>query len=415
MRIIVSPVGSAGDVHPMVGLAHALQQRGHQVTFVTSGYFQDLVQRVGLEYVELGTKEDFLRLAGHPDLWHPLKAFAYICRQGVAAMLREQYQIIAERCDSRETLVISSCLGFGARIAQEKLGVPLVTAHLQPAVLWSDFESPALPNMVSGRGAPRWLKRWQFWLGETLFIDPVVREVTDEFRRELGLSPIRRTTRWWNSPQLVLCLFPEWYAPKQPDWPPHVVPTQFPLWDESDVTPLPAAIERFLAEGTPPIAFTPGSAMLYGEKFFTAAIDACRRLGRRGMLLSRFTDHIPAALPDGVRHFEYIPFSQVLPRAAAVVHHGGIGSTAQGLAAGIPQLIMPMAHDQPDNAARIKRFGVGDWLKPNAFRGPAVARQLARLLDSAEVQRNCAEIAARFPANDGLEQACTEIENAVSF
>ncbi|MCA9270847.1 MAG: glycosyltransferase, partial [Planctomycetales bacterium] len=196
--------------------------------------------------------------------------------------------------------------------------------------------------------------------------------------------------------------FPDWYAPPQPDWPASSELTSFPLWDERGVTESPAEVNEFLAAGDPPIAFTPGSAMLQGEKFFAAAADACRRLGRRGMLLSRHAQQIPARLPDGVRHFAYAPFSEILPRCAALVHHGGIGTLSQALAAGVPQLVMPMAHDQPDNAARVRRLGVGSVLWPSQFRGPRVAAALAALLASAEVKANCDACAEHLADVDGL-------------
>src|SRR5207253_413252 len=133
----------------------------------------------------------------------------------------------------------------------------------------------------------------------------------------------------------------------------------------------------------------PGSAMKQGKAFFAAAVEACVKLGRRGMLLTRFPEQVPSPLPDGIRHFEYVPFSQVFPRAAAVVHHGGIGTTAQALAAAVPQLVMHMAHDQPDNAARVLRLGVGRPISPKAFRAPAVAKALHALSSSPEIAERC--------------------------
>ncbi len=132
----------------------------------------------------------------------------------------------------------------------------------------------------------------------------------------------------------------------------HVTLTGFPLYDERGLAhpPDPVEVSR---SGAPPVVFTPGSAMKQGQGFFAAAVDACSKSGRRGMLLTRFPEQVPPPLPDGIRHFKYVPFSQVFPRAAAVVHHGGIGTTAKALAAGAPQLIMHMAHDQPDNAAHV--------------------------------------------------------------
>lgn len=410
-RVIIAPLGSAGDVHPFLALAAVIKQRGHHVTFLVNEYFRDLSERLGLDYVEIGTSEEFLKLSDHPDLWHPRRAFPYIFRHGIAVAMPIQYERIAEHHVPGQTVLITSCLSFGARIAGEKLGIPTVSVHCQPSVLWSKFDSPVLPGMTAWpKFVPSWGREAIFRLGEWLMIDRVSKPETNRFRRELELRPVSRITDWWHSPDQVVCLFPDWFAAPQTDWPARVTLTHFPLWDERGLTPVPDDVEQFLAQATdPPIVFTPGSAMQFGKEFFAAAVEACEVLGRRGMLLTRFTHHIPRSLPDGVRHVAYAPFSQILPRCAAVVHHGGIGTTAQGLAAGIPQLVMPMAHDQPDNAARLRRFGVGDWLLPSKFRGPEVAARLRRLLDAPEVGEACRAYAARFVGRDGPREACDAI------
>jgi UDP:flavonoid glycosyltransferase YjiC (YdhE family) len=158
--------------------------------------------------------------------------------------------------------------------------------------------------------------------------------------------------------------------------------------------------------------FTPGSANVFGGDFFEAAADACRRLGRRGLLLTRFPEQVPAALPDGVRHVDFVPFRWLLKRSALLVHHGGIGSMSQALAAGVPQVIMPMGFDQCDNAARVERLGVGRSLVPKRFRGPALAEMIRGLLDDSAVAGRCRDVAARLADADSLEQACDEIEAA---
>jgi UDP:flavonoid glycosyltransferase YjiC (YdhE family) len=208
----------------------------------------------------------------------------------------------------------------------------------------------------------------------------------------------------------VLGLFPDWFGPPQPDWPPQTRLTGFPLYDERGGADIPEELTRFLDAGEPPVVFTPGSAMAQGQDFFAAAVEACRLLGRRGVFLTRFPDQVPPDLPAAVRHFDYVPFSQLLPRAAALVHHGGIGTSAQALAAGVPQLVMPMAHDQPDNAARLRRLGVAASLPRARFRGPAVARDLERLLRSKEVAQNCRAVADRLKDSRAVEQTCEELE-----
>jgi UDP:flavonoid glycosyltransferase YjiC (YdhE family) len=184
----------------------------------------------------------------------------------------------------------------------------------------------------------------------------------------------------------------------------------FPLFDERGLAEVPADVEAFLAAGEAPLVFTPGTAMKQGQAFFAAAVEACGRLGRRGMLLTRFPEQVPSPLPEGVRHFGYVPFSQVFPRAAAVVHHGGVGTTAQALAAGVPQLVMPLAHDQPDNAARVRRLGAGRAIAVKKFRGPAVAAALGELIGSAEVRARCRAVAAKFAGDGGVEEVVRALE-----
>lgn len=405
MNVLLFPFGSHGDVHPFIGLGLSLRARGHAVTLASNGHFRGLVEKAGLPFVEQGSADEFLQVMDHPDLWHPRRAFPYVMRNGVFRALRPQFDLIAERAAREPVLVVASCLGFGARVARDKLGLPLVTVHLQPSVLWSDREPPALPGLFG----PRWWQRFLYRFGERFFVDPVTLPELNRFRAEVGLPPVRRVMNWWHSPDLTLGLFPDWFAPPQPDWP-AVVLTRFPLWDESDVTPLSPDVEQFLNEGDAPLVFTPGTANKQAADFFAAAAEACRLLKRRGMLLSRFREQIPAGLPDAVRHFDYVPFGKLLPRAAALAHHGGIGTTAQGLKAGVPQLLMPLAHDQPDNAARVRKLGVGDWLTPSRFRGPAVADALGRLLASDAVRQACRRAAARFEGGDPLAPACDAIE-----
>jgi UDP:flavonoid glycosyltransferase YjiC (YdhE family) len=150
--------------------------------------------------------------------------------------------------------------------------------------------------------------------------------------------------------------------------------------------------------------------MRHGEQFFADCIEACQRLGRRGILLTQHPEQLPTSLPDGIRHFKYLPFSQVFPHAAALVHHGGIGTTAHAIAAGIPQVIRPMAHDQPDNAARVTNIGIGAKLDPNKFTGKSLVDKLDSLLSSSDVLERCRTFASRIDPAGALGAACKEIE-----
>ncbi len=409
MHILLIPVGSHGDVHPFLALGRALRRRGHEVTLIVHAYFEPLVRRVGLDAVSVGAGADFERALTNRDLWHPRKGLQVIARLSLQH-LETVYRAIEQRIVTRHTVVAAGSLALAARIAQERLGVPLATVHLQPTCFWSVYQSPMFAMM----GLPVWLPRpfkHLFYRAADRELDRHFGPTTNAFRRSLGLAPARRLLHhWWNSPQRVIGLFPPWYAPPQPDWPAQVVLTDFPLYDERDVTDMPDKARHFLDDGDPPIVFTPGSANVHGRSFFEASVEACGLLGRRGILLTRHREQVPGDLPPCVRHYDFLPLGELLPRAAALVHHGGIGTVAQGLAAATPQLVMPYGFDQPDNACRLKRLGVGDWIRPRSYRGPGAARVLDRLLREPQIASDCRRVAARITRDESLEQTCRLIE-----
>ena len=282
-------------------------------------------------------------------------------------------------------LLLAPCTAFGARLAREKWRVPLITVHLQPAVLISAHQTPVLlPGMEHFRRLPLWLRRWLVRLPNPAdrFAAPAVRRSCIDH----GVSPPSRL--WWewaNSPDGVLCLFPEWFAPPQPDWPPNLLQWEFPLEDLAAETALDHNLRKFLDAdpedaSAKPLIFTPGSANIQAQRFFQVALEATRRLGRRAVFVTKKLQQLPPALPETILPVEYVPFSSLLPHASAFIHHGGIGTLSQGLAAGIPQLIMAMAHDQPDNAHRLHQLGAGLGLSPRAFTPENVTSSLQMLL-----------------------------------
>jgi rhamnosyltransferase subunit B len=143
---------------------------------------------------------------------------------------------------------------------------------------------------------------------------------------------------------------------------------------------------------------------------FARGSQTCRILKRRGVLLTPASDFVPRDLPETVRHFEYAPFSSVLPKAAAIVHHGGIGTTALAFAAGVPQLVVPFVDDQFDNAVRVQRLGSGLKAPHCAFRPKTVAQMLERLLGLETIAHTCHSIAALIRQQDPLSEACRLIE-----
>lgn len=410
MNILLTPIGSYGDVHPYIGFGMALQQRGHEVTLITNGQFESLAREMGLKFIASGPVAKYEQAAQDPDLWHPRKGFAAAMTL-VLSHIEELYRIIQSHYVPKETLVVGHTMAFAARVAQEKLGVPMIGVHLSPAVFRSVHVPPVLQVGQDWSWLPAWFQRL-LWRGvDRRMIDPVLCPALNHWRWELGLERIRRPMHEWiHSPAGTLGLWPDWFAPVQTDWPGRVELTGFSMFDESGVQSVPAALGEFLAQGEAPIVFTPGSAMRHGHKFFQEAVNACNRMNRRGVLLTRYAEQVPKNLPKEICHFDYVPLSQVLPRASAFVHHGGVGSCSQGLAAGVPQLLMPLAHDQPDNAARLMRLGVGDQLKPSRFTAANIQTKLSGLIDVPAVWSRCKAIAMKSDQQQGRTQAADAIE-----
>jgi UDP:flavonoid glycosyltransferase YjiC (YdhE family) len=408
MEVLLVTVGSHGDVHPFIGLGIALRARGHNVKIAVNAHFESLAKQAGLEYIEMGTDESYREIARDPNLFKGVKAANALCRH-LGKNLPRMYEAITPHITPGQTVVVASSLALGARIARDKMDFPLVTIHLSPAVFRS-IEDPAVMAGGPPRIAPKFIHRLVRWIGDRFVVDPSVGPALNGLRKDLGLPPVKNIIRdYWHSPDCVIGMFPDWYAHAQTDWPPQTRLTGFPLYDETGINDLPPEVAQFLGEGEPPVVFTPGSAMWQGKQFFRASIEACRRVHRRGILLTRHAEQIPKNLPDGIIHVPYVPFSQLLPHAAALVHHGGIGTSAQAMKAGVRQLVIPMAHDQFDNAARLKRLGVARVLPHKNYTARKAARELRKLI-SREYGIRCHWVREWFRNERPLDETCKLIE-----
>jgi UDP:flavonoid glycosyltransferase YjiC (YdhE family) len=412
MKVLLLPFGSYGDVHPFFGLGLELKRRGHDIVMITNAHFRKMAEAAGFAFVETAPEEIYRASLENELLWHPSKGFPFLAENFVIPMIRPIYDIVLDHYKPGETIAVSGSLAFGARLAQEKLGLPLAVAHLQPSMFRTVYDPP----VFSGIGRmPDWmpiLLRRAIYRVLDVMVDRVLAPGINKVRSDLGLSPVHRIFyRWWHSPLLTLGLFPDWYGVPQKDWPPFVRVTGFPLFDDSLD---PSTEQPNISTGSDaPIVFTAGTAMKVGQAFFRQSVQLCEQLRRPGLLLTGFPEQLPSALPANVRHVRYMPFSQLFPKAAVVVHHGGVGTTAQALRAGVPQLIVPMAYDQPDNAFRIERLGVGLSLSPAAYQTSEATTVLSRLLNEEDRKRRCLEVAAKFEGHDAIKESCDLIERTL--
>lgn len=408
MQVHLVAVGTHGDVLPILALARALQRRGHDAALAAPAPFAAAALRAGVPFEPLGTAADYERFVADPELWRPWRGANAVL--GYAARLAEQtFAWLQTGWRPGEGVVAASPLSVGARVAQDYLGLPLATLHVMPFLIESRLAPPVLPG-IPGFLPPR-LRAWLNRGADVAFMNPAMLPEVNAFRARLGLDDFKRIRHAWNSPGRVITMFPEWYAPSQADWPAQTVQTAFPMADRfGDVDQLDPRLADFLRSGLPPLAFTYGSAMRRGRRFFETAVSLSQRLGQRAVLVAPQAGQVPEHLPPDMIYAPYAPFSALLPHCAALVHHGGVGTVAQALAAGIPQLVVPVAFDHFDEGARLKRLGVGDSLNRRLFRPDRAAARLQALIGSQAVASACATIKNRMKAEDGVAATCDAIE-----
>lgn len=409
LKLLLPAIGSAGDVHPVLALGIALRNRGHRATILTNPIFQELIEGQGVGFLPVGTIDDARATIADPDLWHPRKGFEVVARRAILPAMAEVYRHIERHADA-DTIVASSGIAFGARIAQERLGVPMATVHLQPSIIRSLIDQGMAGNIRISASQPMWFKRAFFRFADWFLIDRTLKGPVNEFRATLGLPPVRRLMhRWLHSPRLVIGFFPDWFASPQADWPPETHLVGFPLWDSGGEA-LPSDAHEFLEAGEPPVVFTPGSAAATMHRYFRESVEAARELGVRSMLVTNFPEQVPTDLPSHVKTFGYLPFSEVLPRAAMLVYHGGIGTLAQTIKAGIPHLVVPSGHDQFDNAWRIEQLGLGRSIPQTRYRANRVVKAVRAILGDTEGHARYRDYASRVDSDTALTRACELIE-----
>ena len=408
MHIVIIAIGSAGDVHPFVGLARTFVKGGHRVSFCTNPAFADLVERSNLRFLPLGTAEEYNTAMSNPALWDPRTSFKVLWKV-MAGFIQPLYDLLRPEIDD-ETVLVGSLWAFGARLLQEKCDVPYVSVQVSPSTFLSAHLPPVHKRFTIPSSWPVSLRAGLLWVIERGVTDRVMGPALNKIRTALGLPPAKHILgRWLHSPQQVLGLFPDWFAPPQVDWPPNVALTGFPLFDESEFRDVDTELKSFLASGPAPIVFTPGSTIVDSLSFFSAAAEVLSTLGQRGIFLAKEGSPLPP-LGSNILVRSYVPLSKLLPQVKVLVHHGGIGTVSQALAAGIPQLAVPFAHDQFDNAARVERLGCG--LRVDApISAPTLLASLKRLLEEESFQQRCASFRMRVePGETSCLKALAMIE-----
>lgn len=402
-------IGSAGDLFPFMAMALALRERGHRVSFLAPEQHAPFVADSGLAFTGLPADEAVLH---DPDLWHPTRGFGVVWRATRPGMARVVPFVDSLASDERVVLLVHPLALPEADLCRTRRpGLKVAAAYLAPQNLPTVHD----PLLVGPWRVPRWVPfaaRRALWRwGARSFIDPVALPEVNAARTARGLAPLDSLLGGlFGLADLSLTLFPAWFAPTQPDWPQPMVRAGFPLFDPKPDAALAPELVRFLDDGPAPVVFTHGTGNFQAADYFRHACAATRQLGLRAILLTPHRDQVPPALPPSVLWQPYVPLRRLLPRVAALAHHGGIGTTAEALRAGTPQLVVPLAHDQFDNAARVVALGTGASLRADRLDTARLARALAPLVGDAAVRQRCAEVSRRFDTPGMMEALAQRLE-----
>ncbi len=409
-HFILHTFGSLGDLHPFIALGLGLQAKGHQVSIGTSEAYRTRVEKVGLGFIPIRPNFDPNDPVLLAKVMDSKTGTQYVFKELTLPYLRETYADLTQAV-SKADVLISSTLTLAAPIVAEKTNIPWISSVLAPVSFFSKYDpsviNTAMSEWISKRGPG--LNQWFFNMGK-VFTNPWAKPLY-EFRKELGLpkgeSPFFEAQ---HSPRFALALFSKYYAAPQKDWPKNSQATGFLFYDGA-TQELDPDLESFLQAGDPPVVFTLGSAAVYSAgNFYVDSLEAVKQLGCRAILLVGKNGREKfSALPKNVFVADYAPYSKLFSRSSVLVHQGGIGTTAQGLQAGKPALIMPFAHDQFDNGLRVKRLGVGLTIHKSKYMSRRIAENLEYLLNDRRFSNKAKALGQLISVEKGLEQAIDKI------
>lgn len=416
MRIVLNTFGSFGDIHPYMALAMELQSRAYVPVIATMEIYREKIEGAGLEFFPIRPNipqpkdqdSDLME-----KIMEPKTGARFLTEELIFPAVRDSYADLLQAVAGADLLVTHPAAPAGPLVGR-KTGMPWVSTVLAPLSFFSAYDPPVPPfwqwtSKLSLFG-PRFMR---FFL-DTMKSSYKAKAVVD-FREELGLEDTGNPMfEGQHSPTLVLALFSRVFAQPQPDWPPQTEITGFCFYDGRHNLPMPAELERFLDDGPPPIVFTLGSSAVWvAEDFFAESIAAAKRLGQRAVLLVGDERNRPHALPEGMIAVDYAPYEALLPRALAMVHHGGVGTTSQGLLAGVPTLIVPFAFDQSDNAEHARRLGTSRTLYRNNYRAARVYKELRKLITQPSYAQNAAAVSKKLKQENGPARAADLIEQVL--
>jgi len=418
LRIVLSNIGTFGDINPLIAIALEMKRRGHVPVMAVPAVFGPKIVPLGLEFHAVRPDIDPNNTLMAEMIYDVRKGTERGLREFLFPVLRQTYDDLLDAATrpERADLLLLGELNYAGPLVAEVTGIPWASYVLAPLSFFSAFDPPVLPmyprlaradKTVPGMG--RAIKRLARFVSRK-WPQPIY-DLRNELDLPKGANPLFDAK---HSPFLVLALFSPLLGTAQKDWPEHAKITGFCFYDsDAGNAALPAQLEKFLAAGPAPVVFTLGSAaVLAAGKFYEFSAKAALKLGVRAVLLigSDARNRPAQELPESICVAEYAPYSALLPRASMVVHQGGVGTVAQCLRAGKPMLIMPYSHDQPDNGRRMRRLKVARVIQRASYTVFQVARRLKAMLADPKFARRAIQVAQVLERENGVKSACDALE-----
>jgi vancomycin aglycone glucosyltransferase len=405
MKVTLAAMGSRGDVQPMLTLACALRARGHDVLVSAGPDFASWAKELGLPFASSGSGVQEWLEAHWPEISSGPRGFMRGMRS-IGTELFPQWFAATVR-DARDSDVLVSASQFASPSAAEKHGIPCVGVAYSPLLLRSRYHPPIFAQL---QGLPPWGNALLWWLADALIWDGLIKRRINIERGKLGLAPIDSGTRHFFEEMPYLLASDPVVAPAAPDWSRFRVAQTGP-WFYDDPQPLDPEVEAFLDAGPPPVYVGFGSMVSTDVNALTRAVlDGAGANGRRVLMSKGWAGLGGGELPASVKVVHGpMPHAKLFPRLAAVVHHGGAGTTATALRAGVPQVIVPHMADQFHHAYRLAQLGIaapGIPVKRLDARKLAQAIETTLALDPAPRL----EAAARLRDGNGVARAVEFVE-----
>jgi UDP:flavonoid glycosyltransferase YjiC (YdhE family) len=418
VRIVLSNIGTFGDINPLIALSLELKRRGHVPVLALPNVYRAKIEPLGLIFHAVRPDIDPKNTILAEMIYDVRKGTERGLREFLFPVLRQSYDDLTEAATQpeRADLLLLGELNYAGPLVAEMTGIPWASYVLAPLSFFSAYDPPVLPMFPNLARAEPVLPGMGYAIRRLArFVSRDWPEPIFALRRELGLTPsanpngVNPLFDAKHSPNLVLAMFSRVLGEEQKDWPPATVITGFCYYDaDAGNKALPPNLEEFMSKGEPPVVFTLGSAaVMAAGKFYENSAKAAIELGIRAVLLigSDPRNKPTRALPDSICVAEYAPYSELFSRASMVVHQGGVGTTGQCLRAGKPMLIMPYSHDQPDNARRMEKLKVGRTIQRTRYTPLRVARRLKSMLEDPLLRKRSELVAKRVAREDGVKTA----------